>query len=327
MATISPYADFTDKVTEDHIERLTNELSHGVDPKDCKWRIYKTKDGTTRAGIFKKGQDPAKQTSMVVQSFVSPPTDLGFLVMDATGVMRFNPEPMSAKQKFIVPVDELNPKYKLYLQWYKAVDKLLNHDRFAFLLKEGKDFLHESLHKSSVAELDSAAQSSFDKRLYYCKVNAPTNKIIATNWVRAKAGGSNLGVSEFQKQAIEEYSPGDPHGFLEFFANSDTALDFRPVKITLPTGGNNVVKPGDYDKLRHGAIGAYQFNVYGIYYASSRDQSSTVTSRVSDIWLLSNGPDREASAKVSNFLDTFGPEEGETKKRKLSEVGSGDEVE
>ena len=62
------------------------------------------------------------------------------------------------------------------------------------------------------------------------------------------------------------------------FANSDTALDFRPVKITLPTGGNNVVKPGDYDKLRHGAIGAYQFNVYGIYYASSRDPSSTVTS-------------------------------------------------
>ena len=240
-------------------------------------------------------------------------------MLDAAGVMRFNPAPESAKQKFIVPVDELDAKYKLFIKWHKELDKLLNTDRFAFLLKEGKEFLHESLHKSTVAELDTAARSSFDKRLYYCKVNAPSNKIIATNWVRSKAGGSNLAVSEYQKQAIEAFSPGDPHGFLEFFANSDTALDFRPIKVTLPTGGKNVVQPGDFDKLRHGAIGAYQFNVYGIYFASSRDQSSTVTSRVSDIWLLSNGPDREASASVSNFLDSFAPEE-DNKKRKNSEV-------
>ena len=281
-----------------------------------------------RAGLFKKGQDPAKQNSMIVQSFISPPTDLGFLVLDAGGVHRFNPDLKEAKQKFIVPVDELDPKFKSYLAWYKKVDKLLNRDRFAFLLKEGKEFLHSSLHKSSVDELETAAMSNFDKRLYYCKVNAPSNKLIATNWIRSKAGGANLDVSEYQKKAIEAYSPGDPHGYLEFFANSDTALDFRPIKVTLPTGGSNQVEPGDYAKLRHGAIGAYQFNVYGIYFAASRDQSSTVTSRVSDIWLLSNGPDREASAKVSNFMDSFVPEEEEapTKKRKLSDDAEAQDV-
>lgn len=319
---MAAFDDFTSKVTEEHLDQLTSELNHGVDPSECKWKTYKTKDGTIRAGLFKKGQDSEKQNTMVVQSFVSPPTDLGFLVFDAAGVMRFNPDIKEAKQKFIVSVDELDPKFKKYLAWYKKVDKLLNRDRFAFLLKDGKAFLHDSLHKSSVDELETAAKSSFDKRLYYCKVNAPSNKIIATNWIRSKAGGANLDVSEYQKRSIEAYSPGDPHGFLEFFANSDTALDFRPIKIVLPTGGNNYVEPGDYGKLRHGAIGAYQFNVYGIYFAASRDQSSTVTSRVSDIWLLSNGPDREASAKVSNFMDAFAPsEEQETKKRKISELG------
>ena len=216
MAQVSPFEDFTDKVTEQHIKQLADELNHGADPSECKWRVYKTKDGSTRAGLFKKGQDPTKQTSMVVQSFVSPPVDLGFLAIDANGVHRFNPDIKEAKQKFIVPVDELDPKFKLYSAWYKKVDKLLNRDRFAFLLKEGKEFLHNSLHKSSVDELEAAAMSSFDKRLYYCKVNAPSNKLIATNWTKSRAGGLNLDVTVKQKEAIEAFSPGIPTAILNF---------------------------------------------------------------------------------------------------------------
>ena len=94
-------------------------------------------------------------------------------------------------------------------------------------------------------------------------------------------------------------------------------MDFRPITITLPTGGSNSIGPEDFEKLRHNAIGAYQFNVYGIYFAATRDQSSTVTSRVSDIWLLSNGPNREGTAKVSNFLEAFAP--SEDRKRKASD--------
>ncbi len=296
---------------------MTSELKHGADPKKCFWSVYTTKEGTKRAGIFKEGQDPASQTTMAVQQFVSPPTDLGYLVLSAAAVHKFSPDIKEAKQKFIVPVEELDDKFSLYKKWYKDVDELLNKKRFAFLLKDGKSFLHESLRtaKTTVKDLEEAALSSFDKRLYYCKVNAPSNKIVATNWTRTRAGGANLAkVSVATEEAIAAFSPGDPHGYIEHFTNSDACLDFRPIKITLPSGGTNQVEPGDLVKLRHNAIGAYQLNVFGIHYSANRDQCSTVTSRVSDIWLLSNGPDREVTATVSNFLDSF-----QTKKRKISE--------
>ena len=121
---------------------MSAELSHGADPKKCKWKVYKTKEGASRAGLFRDGQDSDKQAGMVVQQFVSPPVDLGFMALDAAGVHRFNPDIKEAKQKFIVPVEELDAKYEKYKQWHKALDKLLNKDRFAFLLKDGKDFLH-----------------------------------------------------------------------------------------------------------------------------------------------------------------------------------------
>ena len=314
------YEDYTSKITEAHIERMSSELSHGADPKKCKWKVYKTKEGATRAGLFREGQDSDKQAGMVVQQFVSPPVDLGFMALDAAGVHRFNPDIKEAKQKFIVPVEELDAKYDTYKQWYQALDKLLNKDRFAFLLKDGKEFLHPSLHKSSVAQLEEAAMSSFDKRLYYCKVNAPSNKLVATNWTRTRAGGNNLAkVSVATEEAIKAWSPGDPHGYIEFFTNSESSLDFRPIKVTLPSGGTNQVEPGDFVKLRHSAIGAYQLNVFGIHFSANRDQSSTVTSRVSDIWLLSNGPSREASATVSNFLDSFEPAPSPQKRKREAE--------
>lgn len=297
---------------------MMGELQHGVDPKKCKWAVYTTKDGTKRAGLFKEGQDPETQSTMAVQQFVSPPTDLGFLVLAAASVHKFSQDVKEAKQKFIVPVDELDPKFSAYKKWYKDVDELLNKKRFAFLLKDGKAFLHESLRtpKTTVKDLEEAALSSFDKRLYYCKVNAPSNKIVATNWTRTRAGGANLAkVSVATEEAIKAFSPGDPHGYIEYFTNSDSCLDFRPIKITLPSGGTNQVTPGDLVKLRHNAIGAYQLNVFGIHYSANRDQCSTVTSRVSDIWLLSNGPDREVTATVSNFLDSFQT----PKKRKIEE--------
>ena len=114
MAQVSPFEDFTDKVTEQHIKQLAEELNHGADPSECKWKVYKTKDGTVRAGLFKR-QDPAKQSAMAVQSFVSPPTDLGFLAIDAAGVHRFNPDIKEANRSllFLLTILTLNSNFTL----------------------------------------------------------------------------------------------------------------------------------------------------------------------------------------------------------------------
>ena len=289
---------------------MSSELGCGHDPATAFWAVYKTKDGATKAGLFAKGQTPTSQTGLQVFTTRSPPVNLGFLALEAPGVFRFDTPVPEAKQRVIVNVEDANmAQYPAYKQWYTAMVELLGRKRYEFLLSEdGKQFLHASLHDKSVEELAEAAQSEFDKRIYACKPNVVDSKIIQRNSERA-ANRNLKPVSEATAAALEAWSPGDPHGIKAFLTDADPqkALDLKLLPITLPTGGDSRVGPGDYSKLRHGAIGAYEMSIFGIYFSTTRDQSSTVTRRGSHIWLLSNGPEQNSGAVVSNFLDALAP--------------------
>lgn len=325
------YAYHGNKITPKVLDQMTAELAHGQDPETAFWAVYKTKDGTTKAGLFGKDQSPATQTGLQVFRTVTPPVDLGFMALSPDAVFKYNPAVSEAKQRIIVNVETMD-KYPAYRKWYDSMCTLLGRKRYEFLLSEdGKQFLHSSLHNASVDELEQAAQSEFDKRIYACKPNVPDSKILQRN--SARAANRNLKpVSDQTAEAIDLWSPGDPHGIKAFLTDADPqkALDLKLLPVTLPTGGDSMVGPADYSKLRHGAIGAYELSIFGIYFSTTRDQSSTVTRRGSHVWLLSNGPEQQSGAVVSNFLDAFaapatddGPK---PPKRRRSDSTSEDEV-